>query len=149
MIEQRSTPVSPFAREFLLRPNRSMSARGLAVFFTGLATVAGVVSVVSAGQGNWFAPAFAAAVGIQERQPFPEDFAIRVGEPFLLGDFLLIDVRGERECRLAGWPFHHLEIESAGERDYDQTFELGTVFQRDAVERPFVFVGRGQGGGQK
>ncbi len=61
MIEQRSTPVSPFAREFLLRPNRSMSARGLAVFFTGLATVAGVVSMVSAGQGNWFAPAFAAA----------------------------------------------------------------------------------------
>ena len=59
MIVQRSVPVSPFACEFLLRPNRSLSARGLAVFFTGLATVGIAVAVASAGQGNLFAPAFA------------------------------------------------------------------------------------------
>lgn len=59
MIVQRSDPVPPFACEFLLRPNRSLSARGLVVFFTGLATVGIAVAVASAGQGNRFAPAFA------------------------------------------------------------------------------------------
>jgi uncharacterized membrane protein len=61
MIVQRSDPVPPFACEFLLRPNRSLSARGLAVCFAGLATVGIAVAVASAGQGNRFAPAFAVA----------------------------------------------------------------------------------------
>jgi len=59
MIEQRSTPVAPFACEFLLRPNRSLSARGLGVAFAVLATTGIAVAGASAGQGNWFAPVFA------------------------------------------------------------------------------------------
>jgi uncharacterized membrane protein len=60
MIEQSATPPPDHAFEFRLRPNRSITAAGLAVFFLVLASASVVVATVSAVQGNLYAPYFAA-----------------------------------------------------------------------------------------
>jgi uncharacterized membrane protein len=60
MIEHSATPPPHDAFEFRLRPNRSISAAGLVVFFLVLASASVVVATVSAQQGNVFAPYFAA-----------------------------------------------------------------------------------------
>jgi uncharacterized membrane protein len=58
MIEQRASP-SGAGVEFRLRPNRSVSARGLAAFIAALVLTSILVAVQSAWQGNVFAPWFA------------------------------------------------------------------------------------------
>lgn len=59
MIEQ-STSASSAGFEFRLRPNRSITASGLVVFFMLLAAMSISVAWVSSRQGNFFAPMFAA-----------------------------------------------------------------------------------------
>jgi uncharacterized membrane protein len=60
MIEQSASPTTEPRFEFRLRPDRSITAAGLAVFFLVLASASVVVAGFSAWQGNLFAPAFAA-----------------------------------------------------------------------------------------
>lgn len=60
MIEQSASPTPDALYEFRLRPERSITAAGLAVFFLVLAATSVVVAGFSAWQGNLFAPAFAA-----------------------------------------------------------------------------------------
>jgi uncharacterized membrane protein len=59
VIEQRAIGHPGDGVALCLRPNRSISARGLARFFALLATTSIAVAVYSASQGNVFAPPFA------------------------------------------------------------------------------------------
>ena len=60
MIEQSASPTPDALYELRLRPERSITAAGLAVFFLVLVATSVVVAGFSAWQGNLFAPAFAA-----------------------------------------------------------------------------------------
>lgn len=60
MIEQSASPTPDAIFEFRLRPERPITASGLAVFFMVLVAVSVTVAGFSALQGNVFAPAFAA-----------------------------------------------------------------------------------------
>ncbi|MCE3004436.1 MAG: DUF2244 domain-containing protein [Xanthomonadaceae bacterium] len=60
MIEQSASPANEPPFEFRLRPDRSITAAGLAVFFLVLVATSVMVAGFSAWQGNLFAPVFAA-----------------------------------------------------------------------------------------
>ena len=61
MIERTADGAAGARTEFRLRANRSVSASGLLAFFAVLAGWSIAVAAFSAGQGNVFAPFFAAA----------------------------------------------------------------------------------------
>ncbi len=60
MIDESAASASTEGFEFRLRPNRSITASGLVVFFMLLAAMSIAVAWVSSRQGNFFAPMFAA-----------------------------------------------------------------------------------------